>query len=942
MNAFTWESTALHHALEQLQLGEPGFFLLRLVQAGVAGGAARVNIRLEQARVRATFEPDPARLAKKQLQQFGERAQQLGQLSRRPDALDHLLVASLAALAEGLDNLTVVYRAPEGDTRLTLRPSSGELEYTPPSQASYRLDFELRRTPGPFLQDLLQGLRRRAAITRLLGERCTAAPIPIILDGRPLNLQGRPGARAPRLNERDRSAGFRSVGLRVLLAPREGPGLLALPLPDAAAAAVIKAGPHYLETATIPTPLEGNRTLFYQLTWPQDGAPWPVGQPPEMRVTDKTVATGNLSFVAGLGGRPENGVLLREFARIDGAGNTVRQACYLEDDLPGHPELISPGLAAYAQIDLGWQLEGLGQLYALADGVLLAPLTVNLGCPGAVALLGEAGLSYDCISLELVENEALDRAVDWLHEQTEELAAQVRAQARDADGQLRLRVSQGWARALLGRLPEEELEDEHAVDLQDEEAIPVGPDGVIHLEGSGADATGEKRGARRSRRGGRTGAPPPAAPEESSSPELAEHLEALLTQGKVESTGVFTLAVKQAHLKLGKFQHVNPAFYLLKAVQGAVASGSPEVRVKLGRRDVRVEFSPGLGPELLRGLPDRLIGMQMGQKDALDHLVMASSAAQALSPACLGWLYSSATEGFSVKVEADSFETRVAPPQPGPPKIVFYMRRKGGLLDQLTQLTSEHNSIGERFALCPIPVYLDGRLVNGERWPGKDQLVLFRFDKPPERLNPALRLLLAEPSPGTLVPPCLQQLSARHYDLGAKMETVRCLQEASPTALVQLRWHTTPKPLSLTSAPAVLGWRSMVYYVAEHHNFPVLKKGVMLRDYFEWGLIKRQQLLVLDGPPSPVPRGGPPCHAVLALTHGTSPARIWFVQNGMLLDGVQADVGCPGLLAWVGDVGLSTDLSQVRIVENERYQETLNWLREEAALMRREKAEAGF
>jgi hypothetical protein len=117
---------------------------------------------------------------------------------------------------------------------------------------------------------------------------------------------------------------------------------------------------------------------------------------------------------------------------------------------------------------------------------------------------------------------------------------------------------------------------------------------------------------------------------------------------------------------------------------------------------------------------------------------------------------------------------------------------------------------------------------------------------------------------------------------------------------------------------------------------------VILRDYFETGLIKRQQLLVLDGPPSPVPRGGPPCHAMLALTEADHPARLWFVQNGLLLDGVQADVGCPGLLAWIGDVGLATDLSQVKVVENERFHEVLQWLRQEAALMRKEKAEAGF
>lgn len=904
---FTWESTALHHALEQLQLGEPGFFLLRFVQAGVAAGAARVNIRLEQARVRASFQPDPDKLSAHHLQQFAQRARQLGRSVQRPDAVDHLLVASLAALAEGLDDLTLHYRGPGGDLRLRLRPQAGEFSSAESSLGSYRLELDLKRTRGPFLQDLLHGLRRRVAITKLLGERCTAAPIPIILDGRVLNLQGTPGVRPAKLSERERTGGFRSLGQRVVLPAGEGPGLLGVPQPGSAAAAIIQAGPHYLETATIPTPLEGNRTLVYQLTWPKEGAPWPAHPPPELRITDKTVAVGNLAYVPSLGRRDP--LLLREFTRIDGGGNSVRQAVYLEEPLPGLPELEPPGLAARALIDLGWQLEGMGQLFAVADGVLLAPLPVNLGCPGALAMVGEAGLTYDSISLELVENEVLASTVEWLRGQTRKLVAQVSAHVKDVDALARLRITQGWARGLAGRLPQE---------VQTEASSPAPASAAVVGEATRATAT------------------------ETPSQELADHLEALLTQGRVESSGVFTLAVKQAHLKLGKFQHVNPAFYLLKAVQGAVAAGSPAVHVKLGRRDVRVEFSPSLGPELLRGLPDRLIGMQMGQKDALDHLVMASSAAQSLSPACLGWIYSSPTEGFSVKIEADSFETRVAPPAPGPPKIVFYMRRKGGLLDQLAQLTSEHNSVGERFALCPIPVYLDSRVVNGERWPGKEFLTLFRFDHPPERLNPALRLLLTPPAPGALVPPCLQQLSARHYDLGARLESVRCLQEASPTALMQLRWHTTGPLLTLTTAPAVQGWRSMLYYVSEYHNFPVLQSGVMLRDYFEWGLIRRQQLLVLAGPPSPVPRGGPPCHAMLALTGLNQPARLWFVQNGMLLDGMQADVGCPGLLAWIGDVGLATDLSQVRVVENERYGETLQWLRQEAALMRKEKAEAGL
>ncbi len=72
---------------------------------------------------------------------------------------------------------------------------------------------------------------------------------------------------------------------------------------------------------------------------------------------------------------------------------------------------------------------------------------------------------------------------------------------------------------------------------------------------------------------------------------------------------------------------------------------------------------------------------------------------------------------------------------------------------------------------------------------------------------------------------------------------------------------------------------------------------------------------------------------MLALTHNLGPARVWFVQHGMLLDVQELDLGVPGLLAWVGEVGLATDLSQLHVVENEAYTRAVEWLRAEARTM---------
>ena len=88
-----------------------------------------------------------------------------------------------------------------------------------------------------------------------------------------------------------------------------------------------------------------------------------------------------------------------------------------------------------------------------------------------------------------------------------------------------------------------------------------------------------------------------------------EHLLAVArSEGRVDSTGVFTIDLWAAREKFRAYLLPNPRLYILRLLRAAVLSGAPWLDVELSHKECRV-IIPGLviEPEALGGLLDQLL-----------------------------------------------------------------------------------------------------------------------------------------------------------------------------------------------------------------------------------------------------------------------------------------------------------------------------------------------
>ena len=65
--------------------------------------------------------------------------------------------------------------------------------------------------------------------------------------------------------------------------------------------------------------------------------------------------------------------------------------------------------------------------------------------------------------------------------------------------------------------------------------------------------------------------------------------------------------------------------------------------------------------------------------------------------------------------------------------------------------------------------------------------------------------------------------------------------------------------------------------------------------------------------------------------HLQGPGRLYLLDRGVSLDPVEVDLGCPGILCVASAAGLQTDLSGLRVVKNEAFNEKVERLRRAAA-----------
>lgn len=355
---------------------------------------------------------------------------------------------------------------------------------------------------------------------------------------------------------------------------------------------------------------------------------------------------------------------------------------------------------------------------------------------------------------------------------------------------------------------------------------------------------------------------------------LDDFLDQARTAGRTESEGVFTVELTRALERLGQFQLAQPGLYLAKVLQVAHCLKASSIRFRLTPWRAEAVFTPESEQSLpIVELAEALAGRRDWTSPAARHLGAALRAASGPQSSGLRWQC-----GDSVlKLKPDPIEWS----QGQAPGEARFVHHRGGLLAMLSGqkfYASEHATVYERGRYSTIPIRLDGRDIEKgwpNSWPGGHW-----FD----------------------------YMSGPYY----LMEGF-----AAPSAgLPGWRYPFNLKPF--TRETDALYRRS---------SFREDKTGFVDVSFLPKRLLTWQSLF-LHLPYSPPLGDTILCGAAFAVPLSlTGQASVCFMLDGVPSSPCSLDLGCPGLLCLVSGEGLTTDLSEFQVIQNEAFQARIEALR---------------
>ncbi len=196
---------------------------------------------------------------------------------------------------------------------------------------------------------------------------------------------------------------------------------------------------------------------------------------------------------------------------------------------------------------------------------------------------------------------------------------------------------------------------------------------------------------------------------------LAEVLEAHKDQGRFLDSGQFGLDTVKALTKLSQHQLGDTGLWLVKLVQAAVVAQAECFDVTLGRRQVRVRFRPDQKWQADELLHSMLSG-RLPANRALLHLITGLRSCAGRLTEALSWSCGQTRvtlEGRRVRIEPQSdspfFELEATRPARSSTLSQILSRDVGYLLKQTA---TEHEVLTQRCWTCPIPIVIDGRLMD--------------------------------------------------------------------------------------------------------------------------------------------------------------------------------------------------------------------------------------
>jgi hypothetical protein len=218
---------------------------------------------------------------------------------------------------------------------------------------------------------------------------------------------------------------------------------------------------------------------------------------------------------------------------------------------------------------------------------------------------------------------------------------------------------------------------------------------------------------------------------------LNDLVQGLRSQGTVESSGEFTLNAERAEEKLKAFQLQNPYFYVLKLIQAAVTSGADRIDVSYDPSKVRLKHN-GV-PPTRNQLDDLLTYLFLSKSDGEDpelrplrHLAgglnsAVACQARSLTIECVreGERYAKTwgageyrmerrgtAEGRSLQFTLHRESDGSGESQKHRLRVPIWELLRGSRVS----LDKEAAAVWDRCLFCPVPILLNGKSMNRDRF----------------------------------------------------------------------------------------------------------------------------------------------------------------------------------------------------------------------------------
>lgn len=394
---------------------------------------------------------------------------------------------------------------------------------------------------------------------------------------------------------------------------------------------------------------------------------------------------------------------------------------------------------------------------------------------------------------------------------------------------------------------------------------------------------------------------------------LDEHLERMRQEGKVDASGQkFSVDLDAQARKVARYQSDRPALWLLKLVQAAVASGAPEVRIQLKKHTMEAQFQPAE--------PGRCLEFQESNLPAwVEHLRLALLAALSLRSNALELRWGGQIQHGHGGPEVFQGEG-----------IRLWLRRRNRpfwpFRDQ--ELADIHRSLALHCAHCPIPIRLDARALNQFHVESSPGIPTF----PGRRVmneTAATYTWLAERSwfsegTGHFPTACpalrpsrilgLGQESLEPSDFWFPCRSCRHILETD------LRVHQHPLPATVDVSSRIV---LEVQYSTPPDRTRDRFTGIRSLDSCDFALPQFSSLFPGIGLKLPAMA----CRRWLGLAAlGEGPGRIFYLRDGVLLEPVAAGSAFGATTALIADSAVVTDLSQLKVIEDETVEADRQWL----------------